>query len=96
MILKFFRAIKCEEHLYFPNDFIIGAATASYQVEGAWNTSGKDKSLLCNKHIIVIFLNVDIFFFVPKFSLNKFSLLIQYLSKRIVGTYSGILFCNIV
>ncbi|XP_051172499.1 myrosinase 1-like isoform X1 [Leptopilina boulardi] len=29
----------------FPKDFIIGAATASYQIEGAWNSSGKGESV---------------------------------------------------
>ena len=33
-----------EDHAYqlsFPKDFIFSTATASYQVEGAWNVSGK-------------------------------------------------------
>ncbi|MED2665671.1 family 1 glycosylhydrolase, partial [Bacillus thuringiensis] len=25
----------------FPHDFLFGAASASYQVEGAWNEDGK-------------------------------------------------------
>jgi beta-glucosidase len=29
----------------FPNDFVWGAATASYQVEGAWNKHGKGESI---------------------------------------------------
>lgn len=29
----------------FPDDFLWGAATASYQIEGAWNTSGKGENL---------------------------------------------------
>lgn len=29
----------------FPNDFLFGVATSSYQIEGAWNVSGKLKSL---------------------------------------------------
>ncbi|XP_058799429.1 myrosinase 1-like isoform X2 [Phymastichus coffea] len=33
------------ENLDFPEDFIIGAATAAFQVEGAWNLSGKGESL---------------------------------------------------
>ena len=31
------------EDLSFPNDFLFGAATASYQVEGGWNASGKEE-----------------------------------------------------
>ena len=35
---------KCIHHnvnLKFPDKFVIGTATSSYQIEGAWNISGK-------------------------------------------------------
>lgn len=37
-------AILCDvsqQHSKFPDDFLFGAATASYQIEGAWNADGK-------------------------------------------------------
>lgn len=35
---------------YFPDDFIFGCSSASYQIEGAWNRDGK-YSILFNKLI---------------------------------------------
>ena len=34
-----------ETKLIYPRDFAWGAATAAYQIEGAWNTDGKGKSI---------------------------------------------------
>jgi beta-glucosidase len=34
-----------KELFQFPNDFVWGAATASYQIEGAWNKDGKGESI---------------------------------------------------
>jgi len=35
----------------FPNDFLLGATTASYKIEGAWNEDGKGISSLSCKSI---------------------------------------------
>jgi hypothetical protein len=46
--LAVFSAAQDDEFLYdyFPDGFIWGAATSAYQIEGAWNVSGKKRENL--------------------------------------------------
>lgn len=46
--LLLMNSIKCDEREVFynlPGDFKFGAASASYQIEGAWNVDGKTPSI---------------------------------------------------
>jgi lactase-phlorizin hydrolase len=36
----------------FPDDFAWSSATASYQVEGAWNLDGKEIQILQNEYVL--------------------------------------------
>lgn len=49
---------EAQYHKSFPSGFVIGAASASYQVEGAWNKNSK--LLYTNKESIYnVFLSHD-------------------------------------
>ncbi|KAI8424321.1 hypothetical protein MSG28_002870 [Choristoneura fumiferana] len=43
--LSEFNKVSGQDIRHFPDDFLFGAATASYQIEGAWNVDGKSDSI---------------------------------------------------
>ncbi|XP_012287111.1 myrosinase 1 [Orussus abietinus] len=44
LLFSEFGLINCDEDLEFPEGFVLGAATAAYQIEGAWNVSDKSEN----------------------------------------------------
>ncbi|KAG7204723.1 hypothetical protein KM043_005137 [Ampulex compressa] len=44
-LINFISANENEEYLRFPPNFLLGAASSAYQVEGAWNVSDKGESV---------------------------------------------------